>query len=350
MTEFVEIDGAFGEGGGAILRLACAFSILTKKPVRVYNIRKNRPEPGLRTQHLVGLQALAEISRGNLENGKIGSTEILFIPNNVVPGVYHLKVGTAGSIGLILQIIQLACISIKGKVTIKIDGGATFGKWAPTIPYLSEITLPHLRQMGYNIKINVDRHGFYPKGGAKVQFEIHPIQKLKALKLEEFGEIIEVRGISISTTHLKKRDVGDRQARAARQVISKKLDLKPSINIEYVEALNPGSGICLWLKTNTGVILGADIVGEKRKSSEKIGAECAHYLCSIVEKKATVDRFFSDQIIPFMALATGTSVIRPTELTKHTRTNIWLMEKFLGKKFKITPLDNHLVDIRITNL
>ncbi|MCD6226894.1 RNA 3'-phosphate cyclase, partial [Candidatus Micrarchaeota archaeon] len=46
----IQINGSFGEGGGQILRTSLALSTITKKPVKVYNIRANRPIPGLRNQ------------------------------------------------------------------------------------------------------------------------------------------------------------------------------------------------------------------------------------------------------------------------------------------------------------
>src|SRR3989339_709744 len=45
LTEFVEIDGSFGEGGGQILRTTLSLSCITGKPVRIFNIRKIRPLP-----------------------------------------------------------------------------------------------------------------------------------------------------------------------------------------------------------------------------------------------------------------------------------------------------------------
>jgi RNA 3'-phosphate cyclase len=332
---FVEIDGSYGEGGGSILRLGCAFSVLTNKTVRVFNIRKGRSKPGLRMQHLVGLQALAEISNGSLENGRIGATEIVFRPGKVTEGSYRIKIGTAGSIGLILQVLQLACTQATGPITLNMEGGATFGLWAPTLPFLEHITNAHLSEMGFEVKIDLIRHGFYPKGGARVRFIIRPPKILKPIQLTNFGQVTEIRGISIADLRLKSRNVAERQANAAKRVIRKYLGEKTIIKTNYVDALNPGSGICLWLRTESGVILGSDVIGERGKPSEKIGTECARYLSEIARNKATVDKFFSDQIIPFMALAKGVSIIQPSEITKHTETNIWLAEKFLNRKFEI---------------
>jgi RNA 3'-phosphate cyclase len=258
-------------------------------------------------------------------------------------------VDTAGSVGLILQIIQLACVQSSGNIVLNVEGGATFGLWAPTLPYIENVTIPQLAKMGYNITVKISRHGFYPKGGAKVMFEIKPPKQLKPLILSNFGEkIIEFKGISIASSHLKNQNVAMRQANAATQVIKKTLGITPVFNTEYVDALSPGSGICIWLKTDSGVILGYDIIGEKGKPSEKIGTECARYLCEIVQRKATIDRFFSDQIIPFLALAKGISIIRPSELTNHAKTNIWIVERFLGKKYLIKKVDS-LHEITIEN-
>lgn len=49
-----DIDGSMLEGGGQILRMALAFSVLKQIPVRVFNIRAGRSNPGLRAQHLKG--------------------------------------------------------------------------------------------------------------------------------------------------------------------------------------------------------------------------------------------------------------------------------------------------------
>ena len=57
----IKIDGNFGEGGGAIARVALAFSTLTQKPFEVHDIRKGRPNPGLKSQHLYCVRALKDL-------------------------------------------------------------------------------------------------------------------------------------------------------------------------------------------------------------------------------------------------------------------------------------------------
>jgi len=45
---------------------------------------------------------------------------------------------------------------------------------------------------------------------------------------------------------------------------------------------------------------------------------------------ATVDRHLADQLIPFAALAGGTTHYRIPAMTDHVESNLWLVETMLG--------------------
>ncbi|MEJ2658118.1 MAG: RNA 3'-terminal phosphate cyclase, partial [Desulfobacterales bacterium] len=72
----ITIDGSQKSGSGTIVRDAVPFSVLTGQELFLTNIRANRPKPGLRAQHLRGVEASAHICRGELAEATIGSKEI----------------------------------------------------------------------------------------------------------------------------------------------------------------------------------------------------------------------------------------------------------------------------------
>ena len=81
--DFLKINGGHGEGGGQIIRSAIVLSCITKKPIHLENIRKNRKISGLRPQHLTAIIILQKIANAKVIGAEIGSTELKFIPGNI---------------------------------------------------------------------------------------------------------------------------------------------------------------------------------------------------------------------------------------------------------------------------
>ena len=96
--------------------------------------------------------------------------------------------------------------------------------------------------------------------------------------------------------------------------------------------LQKGSSIVLWAETDTNAILGADAIGEPRKTSETVGTEAAEKLHTEITAKPTVDAHLADLLVPYIALAHGKSAYLTRTLTEHLQTNIWLVEKILNTK------------------
>jgi len=317
----IEIDCSTGEGGGQIIRTAVAVSSIIGKPVHLYNIRENRTNPGLRAQHLKGLEALATLCNGKINGGVIGSKKVDFIPGKIQGKDLNINVGTAGSISLVLQTLMLPAIHCKDNVTLRITGG-TDVKWSPQIDYLKYVLLPLLRKMNYQANVELGKRGYYPKGGGEVTVNIKPCE-LQALDLTTSAKVTAIKGISHASSLLKKSKVAERQANKARNMIFEKYGLKADISTTYGDSLSIGSGIVLWAETKHSVV-GASALGERGKPAEDVGEEAVLQLTK--ELTGAVDRHAADQLVPYIAIAGGK--VKTSRVTGHCKTNAWVCNKF----------------------
>src|SRR5215813_5482469 len=119
----IRIDGAFGEGGGQILRTSLGLSLATGKPFRIENIRAGRERPGLLRQHLTAALAAAEVGGAEVEGAALGSTGLSFSPGRIRPGEYRFSVGTAGSGTLVFQTVLPALMLASEPSRLVIEGG-----------------------------------------------------------------------------------------------------------------------------------------------------------------------------------------------------------------------------------
>lgn len=328
----VEIDGSFMEGGGQILRTSCALSAISKMPCYIFNIRKNRPKPGLAVQHLLGIKALGQLCNGKLEGDNLASQEIELYPEEIQTKDLNIKIETAGSITLILQTLIPVALFAPGQVKIIFEGGATDTFFSPTIDYFRYVFLEIIKKMGAEVKINILRRGYYPEGGAKIEVEIFPA-KIKNISLKERGQLNKIIIISGASELLKNKKVAERQIVGAKEVLGK-LNLPLEEKVEYCQTLCPGSQICLIAQFEK-TIIGTDNLGKLGKRAEDVGKEAALELLQEEKTKACLDKHLADQILPYLALVSGKSQVLVSEITNHCRTNIWVIEKFINKKFKV---------------
>jgi RNA 3'-terminal phosphate cyclase (ATP)/RNA 3'-terminal phosphate cyclase (GTP) len=336
----LKIDGSQGEGGGSVLRLASALALIKQEPVIIENIRKKRPVPGLRPQHLFGLRALTEFCGGGLEGGVVGSESVTFHPNNQWKTDLRVNIPTAGSIGLVLQVLQIGMVATQEReLNLQIEGGATFGKWAPSMFYIKNVTWEIFKKMGYHLEVTIDRHGFYPKGGASVKIKMRSPTNLSGINLKQDVTIPDVVIDSIATNHLKRARVAERQAESIQAGLSQKA-IASKIKISYVEARNPGSGVLVYSKTGNTVVAG-DSIGEKRKQAEKVGQIALNHFLNTLTNHCSVDPFLSDQLLPIMTLASTSSSFSSPKLTRHTQTNIDILKVFNDAQISTEKQNNN---------
>jgi len=324
----LELDGSHLEGGGQILRTAVGLSAVTGRPCRVVNVRKGRKTPGLRAQHLRGIQAVGELYGARLAGAKLGSTQVEFWPRGATPKDHLLvDVGTAGSVTLVMQALMIPLVRSPHAVTVEITGG-THVAWSPPVEYFQHVFSHCLRRMGCELTARILRHGFYPAGGGRVRLEVGPC----ALLWRDWTDRGSFEGCcawSVASKDLARARVAERQVEAVRR----QLELDEE-TLCYVASDSTGSAVFACARY-AGAVLGASALGQRGKRAEQVGTECARALIRQMRSGACLDEHMADQILPYMALAKADGVVSVAAVTDHCRTNMWVIEQFLPVLFEV---------------
>lgn len=328
MTEFIEIDGSFGEGGGQVLRSSLSLSCITGKSVRIFNIRKGRAKPGLRPQHLAAARALARISGADVRGAELGSHEIAFAPGPVKAGEYLFEIGTAGSVALLLQALLPPLLFAAGPSRLVLTGG-THVPFGPPFDYLGDVFFPRLARIGVQVSCDIECYGFYPRGGGKITAGIAPVREIHGVDLREKGGVLSVTGRScVANLPLS---IAERQRDAAVELLARH---SPAIETAAVPAI--GRGTFLFIKVETeGGPAGFSAVGAIGKRAEEVGREAAREALAYIEAAAALDPRFADQILLYLALSKDPSSFTTSRVTNHLATHLPLVRRLLGCQFEI---------------
>jgi RNA 3'-terminal phosphate cyclase (ATP) len=328
----ITIDGSQGEGGGQILRSALALSVITGKSLRLTKIRAGRKKPGLMRQHLTCVQAAASISAAEVEGAEPGASDITFMPQAVLPGNYHFRIGTAGSAMLVLQTVLPALLRTTRPSTLTLEGG-THNMQAPPFDFLNRSWLPLIERFGPSVTARLERHGFYPAGGGRVVVEITPSQHLAGFDLLEAGRVQD-RRVRALVSNLS-ADIGDREVHRA----VRKLNW-PSESGEVCMVESNGPGNVLYAEIHceniTTMCCGFGRVGVR---AEQVADGVVRGIRSWLKQAAPVGPFLADQLMLPMALSAAQVVdcevqrggkFRTGPLTEHARTQMDILPLFLN--------------------
>jgi len=258
---------------------------------------------------------------------------IAFEPNPILKTDLELNTGTAGSVSLVLQSLQLAALGSPGPVRFLLRGG-TDVPGAPSCDFVKHVKHKLLARMGYQIDMRSLKRGYYPKGEGIVDIEIHPPEEplLKPLHMPQATEAVRSQGISHASNTLEAKQVADRQAKIASKTLTNFLHVPTKVEVTYGSTASVGSGLTLWAETEESV-MGASALGKPEKTSEQVAEEATDRLLRTYHSHASVDPWLGDQILPYMALARGPSLISVPRLTRHMKTNMWLVQQFLNVWF-----------------
>lgn len=314
------IDASKGEGGGQVVRSALALSLATGRAFVLENIRAGKRTPGLGRQHVVAVQAAAQVSGGEHEGAQSGSLRLRFAPRRVQGGTYRFNVASAGSAVLIAQTVIPALLRAGESSEVVVEGG-THNALSPPYEFFDGSYLGFLRKLGADVKSEIWRYGFMPDAGGAFRTLITP-RPLSRHELVTRGRLLARRGAAKFAKI--SRGIADREV----AVLEKRFRWGASAyGVDEVEAGGGGNVVVVTLRY-THVTIVMTQLGDRELPAETFTSALADRIDQFLPSDVPVDAFLADQILVPLALAGGGS-FRTVEPTAHTMTQIDVLHAFL---------------------
>jgi RNA 3'-terminal phosphate cyclase (ATP) len=328
----IELDGSMGEGGGQILRTALTLSMITGQPFRIQNIRANRAKPGLMRQHLVAVQAAAQVCDAEVAGASVGSQTLAFAPKAIKGGDYTFAIGTAGSCTLVLQTLLPALLFADAPSTVQVSGG-THNPLAPPAQFLQRAYCRAMADMGVSIDIRLNRFGFYPAGGGEVVAGIAPCKELRPFEWMVRGErraaFAEsfIAGVPANVAKRELECIGTGMGWDESQLLIRSLPAEQG----------PGNALLITLEYEhvTEVFTA---FGEKSVRAEAVARQALQQARHYIASNAAVGEHLADQLMLPLALA-GSGGFTTETISMHAKTNAEVIERFLPVQFHFGERD-----------
>ncbi len=341
----VQLDGSQGEGGGQILRSALSLSVITGRPVHIHNIRAGRKKPGLMRQHLSCVTAAKSLSMAAVSGAELGSKTLEFAPSRVAPNqiapspqTWEFDIGSAGSSMLVAQTIIPILLHQGQNVTVSIIGG-THNPMAPSADYLRAVFIPVLARMGAQLTLELERYGFYPAGGGRVQLQFQP-SKLLPISLLERGALQNIHASAV--VQGLPPGIADRELAA----LHSKLKLAPEqLERRIVDGFGVGNAVQITAQY-AHCSAAFWVLGEKNRSSEAVALDAAEQFTAYSQLSAPVDAHLADQLLLPMTLAGGGEFVC-THATPHLYTNADVIAAFGAAEISFTPMQRGAVHVKV---
>ena len=322
---FLKINGEHGEGGGQIIRSAITLSCITKQPIHLENIRKNRKVIGLRPQHLTAIKIIQKITNAEVIGAEIGSTELKFIPGNVKSLELIEDVGTAGSISLILQVlIPVVAISQK-KLDLKIKGG-TDVLWSPSIDYTQYVLREAYSRMGIKFSLELCKRGYYPKGGGEINLHVDP-SNLKSISFTKRKTNIVKLICTYSKISIEKIK---NEVKEIKQKLTKE-NFIVETQIKNEEAIDSGASMLIY-SIDEHSIIGIDALFDKKTQKFDLNVD------EFIKNSVGIDENLADMLVVTASLGHEKTIFQVKEISKHLETNLFVTSKITGCKYGIGKL------------
>ncbi|KAI0805032.1 RNA 3'-terminal phosphate cyclase-domain-containing protein [Xylaria sp. FL0064] len=325
------IDGCTGEGGGQLVRLACALAAVTSRPIRIVNVRGNRERgTGLKSQHVSAIEWLAKATQAEVDGLAVGSRTLEFGPKASPTALKDRKIvirpESRGASTLLIFQAVFPYLLFSGNeagdpVELEIHG-STNPSFSPSYEYLDQVLLPTLQErFGIVVERQLLRRtwttGPLAQGTIWLKFQpIPPGQVLRLVKpwneTRQPGAVNKIERIDVSI--LVPFAMREPMEKAMVEYLGREF---PEADVNFI--LNEESDhdarmyVLAVAHSESGLRWGRDFLYDrswKRKQVTTIAKEIAKTVTKrlweqIVVHSAAVDEYLQDQLVVFQALAEG---------------------------------------------
>lgn len=331
----VKLDGAYGEGGGSIVRTALTMSVLTGTPVRIHNVRGGLRKPGVNAVDLAITNVLSFCSQAEY-NGKMGDEEIFFKPKKPM-GVFRDRVdlnqlakgAQPGSAVLILQSLLLPLSKAGGISRVSCRGG-THVPYSPTYDYFRLVTLPAFARLGIVALPSIESAGYSARGGGEVAIEVEP-SALNGFDFTKRGGELGMRA-AIVTSELPEH-VGLRGMARVNE-LSRADGVQIKTEFIKLRSNNAGASVTFASQFETG-FGGAQALGERGKPMEDVVDEAYYAFIHWLNSERGVDEFLADQLILPAVFSHDNCAFTTSRITSTLLTTIWVVKQFMPARITV---------------
>lgn len=198
--------------------------------------------------------------------------------------------------------------------------------WSPPAPYIEQVYLPTLKQMGVQADMKLHAWGWYPRGGGELELRVNGkgIGSLTGIQLLERGALQQVTGLAVVTelpSHIPQR-----MANRAHNLLEQ-ANLQAQVQPLRARGVGAGAGIFLTAEYALSRA-GFGAVGKIGLPAERVAEMAVQELLDFHAHAAPVDIHLADQLLLPAALAAAPSQYRISEVSQHLTTNAWTIAQF----------------------
>jgi RNA 3'-terminal phosphate cyclase (ATP) len=253
---------------------------------------------------------------------------------------------SAGSVTLLLQNLLVPLALAPGPSELVLGGG-THVAWSPPAHHVRDVLLPTLAEAGVEARLSIERWGWYPRGGGRIRVTIAGGAEIRGVQLTDRGPLRAVDAETAASNlprHVVERMAGRFGERLAEGGIPTG---KTTVAAVDAGGRSTGAGVFVVARFDRARA-GFDALGRRGLPAEEVADDAADRVISHHRQTAVLDEHLPDQLLPFLALAEGPSLLSTMAITQHTLTSAAVIDRFLPSRIEIEGAEGQPGEVRVT--